>query len=116
MRKSKNRHNIFLPLLFLEYTLVGCFRDKPVRAISGGYKRYADPIKTCYLRAKAAGNEYFAIQDRSACFTSSNAGKTYAKYGAITGCVNGKGGAWRNDVYRLKNFKQVPKSKFGCIA
>ena len=80
---------------------VGCFIDKQPYAISGGYKRYSDPINTCYSKAKAAGNEYFSIQDSTSCFTSSDAGKTYCKYGAGTGCVNGRGGPWRNDIYRL---------------
>ena len=85
---------------------VGCFHDKVLqgidRAIRGSAARYANnPITMCYSKAKAAGNEYFAVQDSTQCFTSSDAGKTYNKYGAATGCTNGRGGSWRNTVYKI---------------
>ena len=81
---------------------VGCFIDKLPRAISGGIVKYPnDPITMCYLKAKAAGKEYFAVQFGTQCFTSSDAGKTYDKYGAHTGCKNGRGGFARNNVYRI---------------
>lgn len=86
----------------LEYESVGCFHDKSNRAISGGSVDYhTDLIKSCYLKAKREGNEYFAVQDQRQCFTSPSAGKTYSKYGTASGCANGKGGSWKSNVYRI---------------
>jgi len=88
-----------------DYVPVGCFRDSSRRAISGPMKVFQQNIvvRKCYERAKAYGNEYFAVQAKKYCFTSSNAGQTYHKYGRVSGCRHGRGGSWRQDVYKIKN-------------
>lgn len=85
----------------LEYTPVGCYRDKPKRAIPVRYLNYRrDPIWKCYQYAKKRGFQYFAVQYKIQCF--SNAGNTYKKYGRRSGCRNGRGGTWAMDVYKIK--------------
>ena len=48
------------------------------------------------------GNEYFAIEAQIYCFTHRDAGETYAKHGKAENCNNGKGGAWKLDVYQIE--------------
>ena len=80
---------------------MGCFKDTITRAINGTWKEFqVEAIKNCYLRANEKGNMIFAVQDGRQCFTSPDAGETYDKYGETTGCMNGRGGFWKADVYR----------------
>ena len=43
---------------------IGCYRDGHDRAISGGMTEFQphEVVQKCYEKAKAAGNEYFAVQ------------------------------------------------------
>ena len=95
------------------YTLVGCYKDNVIRAISGVMTTYTPTtaIEKCSKRAKKENNQFFAIQAGTQCFTSSNAGKTYAKYGKSTGCSNGRGGTWAMDVYKAKLQVSKPITK-----
>merc|ERR1712080_62241 len=70
-------------------------------------------IQRCYEKAKMEGNEYFALEDNVECFTSSNAGQTYNKYGAAGGCRNGRGGGWRLTVYKLPA-AELAYTQVGC--
>jgi len=92
---------------------VGCFADKQVRAIAGGYERFARNvvIQKCQEKAKIAGNSHFAVQNGVECFTSHTAGKTYDKYGRTSGCMDGRGGHWRMSVYEIP-FSSV---EVGCF-
>jgi len=84
------------------YLEVGCFADdEGERAISGGHVTYARGlvIDECHKKAIKAGNSYFAVQNRVDCFTSSDAGSTYNKYGRSTGCRNGVGAFLEMTVY-----------------
>jgi len=84
------------------YVEVGCFADKHTpRAISGKHATFATSVvkDMCYHKAKTAGNSYFAVQDGTDCFTSSDAGTTYDKYGRSTGCKNGVGAFSEMTVY-----------------
>ena len=85
------------------YQEVGCYKDKQARAITGGFVNFPSHqvIEKCYEKAKVAGNEYFAVQYNTECFTSSDAGETYDKYGRGDGCNNGRGGGWHNTVYKI---------------
>merc|ERR1712048_920015 len=97
-----------------DFARIGCFADKPSRAISGRVTRYPpnEAVKKCFERARREGNEYFSVQYNTQCFTSRNAGATYAKYGAANGCKNGRGGAWKNTVYHvISSFARI-----GCFA
>jgi len=88
-----------------DYVHLGCFRDSPQRAISGGFQvfHHTQVVRKCYEKAKQNGNKYFAVQYNHECFTSRDAGKTYHKYGRTSGCRNGRGGGWMQDVYKLKD-------------
>jgi len=92
------------------YVHLGCFRDNPQRAISGGFQvfHHNEVIRKCYEKAKRYGNKYFAVQYNRECFTSRDAGNTYHKYGRTSGCRYGRGGSWRQDVYKVKdNIAQI---------
>jgi len=82
---------------------IGCFADRSPRAICGTVTNYAahEAIEKCFERARREGNEYFSVQYKTRCFTSRSAGDTYNKYGAASGCENGRGGMWKNSVYRI---------------
>jgi hypothetical protein len=97
-------------LPFLE---VGCFKDEEDRAISGQTTEHSGPelIQKCFERAKQLGNTHFGVQDSRECFTSSNAGDTYAKYGSTTGCRNGLGGVWKLSVYKINVEIENPSTK-----
>ena len=47
--------------------------------------------------------EVFALQNGGQCATSADALTTYKRYGVARNCGNdGEGGAWANQVYRIK--------------
>jgi len=88
---------------------IGCFKDEPSRAITGAIAVFdaATVIQKCAAKAKNEGNVIFGVQNNVECFTDSiareaNAAQTYAKYGATSGCKNGRGGTWRMNVYKLR--------------
>ena len=87
------------------YVEIGCFLDRRSSAISGGWLNYPwwTVVRSCYNTAKQRGNSYFAVQHGFLwfykCFTGRDAGKTYHKYGATSGCRNGRGGSSKNTVY-----------------
>ena len=87
------------------FTHLGCFRDRPRRAIAGRiyWFRPHEAIQKCFELAKRLGNTVFSVQYNSQCFTHATAENTYARYGRATGCRNGRGGGWRNDVYKSKS-------------
>ena len=103
------------------YEKVGCFCDNycgdppdgtTTRAISGEITFYIPPetaVEKCFERANAAGFTYFALQNDKECFTSEDAGSTYYRFGATTGCRDGRGGAWMNSVYKIKGKKSPIK-------
>ena len=90
------------------YLEIGCFLDRRSSAISGGWLNYPwwTVVRSCYNTAKQRGNSYFAVQSGflwfhrfHKCFTGRDAGKTYHKYGATSGCRNGRGASSKNTVY-----------------
>ena len=64
-------------------------------------------VDQCYKRAKGLGHKFFAVQIGIECYTSSDAGQTYAKYGRTTGCKDGKGGSWMMNVYEISKSDKV---------
>ena len=88
------------------YHRVGCFLDKPRRAIPHSGKNFhygtaAERINLCASLAARRGHDTFGVQYGGQCFTGPHARKTYRKYGhAKRGCRrDGLGGTWRNHVY-----------------
>ena len=69
--------------------------------LRGNYKTRKNAVEKCFEVASERGFQYFAIQDGGQCFGDKTAGSTYMKYGRGDGCRNGKGAAWRNDVYKV---------------
>ena len=89
------------------YTDLGCFKDEGSRAIAGGFVNFrpaSTAVYRCYQRALRQGNQYFAVQYDTECFTAHNAWRTYAKYGRTSGCQHGRGGGWKQNVYRINNY------------
>jgi hypothetical protein len=102
---------------------MGCFTDKPSRALSkklnGEYSFY-----DCEQEAMKGGYKYFSLQDTNAydnkkaqCFLGNT--EDYKKYGSNTNCVkmtSGEmgGGSWANSVYETKK-KNKDGNKIGYI-
>ena len=89
-------------------TSLGCWKDSgETRAISGGArstpKTYSTtPITDCHEIAEREGWSIFGLQAGGVpCFTAADAGNTYQKHGRSEVCVDGKGGSWASDVYRI---------------
>ncbi|XP_035692603.1 uncharacterized protein LOC118427073 [Branchiostoma floridae] len=90
---------------------LGCWEDRFDRAIpsmegtdhrlDGSYSSRFDPIMKCYIVAKDRGYKVFAVQHSGQCFSSATAADNYSKYGPSTGCAEGEGGTWSNDVYEI---------------
>jgi hypothetical protein len=82
------------------FTSLGCWKDNRARAIDG-YEGTIG-IQGCFERAKALGNNVFAVQYGGECYTTATAGETYNKYGVSNGCyASGTGGSWANEVYNI---------------
>lgn len=85
---------------------LGCWKDSLVRAIAGGHAEILTSpetaVQVCRMRAEAMGWNIFGVLNGQQCYTSADAGDTYQKYGAGTGCTNGGGGFWRMDVYEIR--------------
>ena len=106
------------------FTSLGCWKDNKQwksnglgRAIDGnglgklGEGSYSSHIQGCFERAKALGNDIFAIQSMGNCFTSATAGETYTKFGPSNDCSDdGVGGTYAMEVYKLGKMyiEQVP--------
>ena len=89
---------------------LGCFADKAYTGISrplvgAGRIKSKDRVvilKACENAAKMRGHNIFSIQDNNACFTGTEASKSYARDGVSKNCgTNGTGGAWANSVYKI---------------
>ncbi|XP_031551692.1 uncharacterized protein LOC116288968 [Actinia tenebrosa] len=90
------------------YRHIGCYRDKPVRAlrIVLGRVHGRGAVKACANLARRRAFAVFAIQAKSWCFSDQNAHLRYTIYGKARNCANGVGGGWANDVYRLKMLRK----------
>ena len=95
-----------------DYRHVGCFVDKPRRAIPHSGKNFhygtaAERINLCASLAASRGHDTFGVQYGGQYFTGYNARNTYRKYGQAGGCHQGLGGTWRNDVYFLGKYGKL---------
>ncbi|KAM7429142.1 hypothetical protein ABFA07_019951 [Porites harrisoni] len=89
-------------LLAVNYYHVGCYKDKSARAIPkslGVWRNDNKLIEKCAQAAKQAGYSAFAVQFKSECWSGPLAHITYSIYGTSSGCLNGVGGTWAQDVY-----------------
>lgn len=89
-------------LLAVNYYHVGCYKDKSARAIPknlGVWRNDNKLIEKCAQAAKRAGYSAFAVQFKSECWSGPLAHMTYSIYGTSSGCLNGVGGTWAQDVY-----------------
>ena len=90
----------------ISFNSLGCWKDNSynisTRAISK-YEGELNGIIACYARAKALGNELFAVQFGKECWTSVEARETYQKYGPAKDCCSkdGTGGSDCQEVYEI---------------
>jgi len=89
------------------YVSEGCWKDTGNRAIpdmdsvlGGNYKLRKDAINKCFRLALSKGRTVFGVQDGGWC-AAGNSLASARKYGEATNCMNGKGGGWANNVYRI---------------
>ncbi|KAL5252434.1 hypothetical protein ACHWQZ_G015267 [Mnemiopsis leidyi] len=81
---------------------LGCWTDNADRAIAGGIRLNSNnPVEDCRNYAREQGFSVFAVQYFTQCFTAADAAETYNKYGESSGCVNGRGGGWAQNVYQV---------------
>ncbi|EDO47787.1 predicted protein [Nematostella vectensis] len=97
---------------------LGCYVDKWQRSLPtylGSNGNKADLINWCYGKAKQRGFKVFGVQNGGECWSGSNAHLTYNKYGPKTsGCQDGLGGGWGNDVYIIRGwFAIINKNSLG---
>ena len=95
---------------YIGYKSLGCWKDKPRRAIPqidgsdarirGNYRARKDAINKCFHVARERGNKIFAVQHQGWCAAAKNL-KGYRRYGRAKNCKNGKGGGWANNVYLI---------------
>ena len=101
----------FVHVPSVDYSHIGCFKDKPTRAISSveGLNRHLDglyglrkePIEKCAEATFDRNYKDFGVQNGGECHTARDAHLTYDKYGKSNVCKNGEGGSWANDVYHV---------------
>lgn len=100
-------------MAFSVYESIGCYKDKPIRAIKslegrdaildGPYQTRVNPTVKCAVAAKRKGYPMFAVQDGGLCSGNYLIPKTYDKYGKSKYCKkDGEGGRWANQVYKFK--------------
>lgn len=98
-----NKH-VIVPEKF-KYTSLGCWIDKPDRAINPSLPDYNPlqriSINKCAEKTAQSGFSIFGLQNGGRCYSSKDADKTFKKYGNALNCVNGTGGNWANNVYKL---------------
>ena len=79
---------------------IGCFKDTLTRAMPVKFGNGIDLLQSCTQIALMKNYTVFGIQFGE-CFSGPTAQHTYDKYGTSTACVDGVGGPWANDVYRI---------------
>eukprot|EP00058_Branchiostoma_floridae_P009849 XP_002595337.1 hypothetical protein BRAFLDRAFT_87574 [Branchiostoma floridae] len=112
-----------------EYVSLGCWADACDRAIptlegtdprldGHNYQSRDNAIEKCYQVALSRGFPMFALQNGGQCLGSADGlYYTYRKYGPSTTCaLDGEGGVWGNDVYRIKelNWCEAKPCQHGC--
>ena len=67
----------------------------------GSYRKGNKLIQRSAQAAEHAGYSAFGVQYAQQCWSGPLAHMTYNKYGNSSGCVNGTGGVWVQDIYML---------------
>ena len=67
----------------------------------GIWKRDSQAVQKCAQAAEKAGYSVFGVQYDGECWSGPQAHVTYKKCGTSTRCVNGSGGTWAQDVYKI---------------
>lgn len=102
------------------YTDLGCWKDTPDRAISGGFvgSPGTDAYNTsrCYEVAMSKGHDIFALQAGYACFTGLAMRDNYKKYGDAPGNCEIGGGQWINHVYSINKKDHVVPHEVGSYS
>ena len=86
---------------------IGCFKDTSTRAMPISLPSSNPLLQSCKQAAAFRGYTVFGIQNGVECWSGPSAANTYNKYGTSTKCLNGVGGPWANDVYRVTIGKVV---------
>ena len=85
------------------YISLGCWKDKPIRAIDGFEGVLG--VYGCFKRTAAKGFNVFGVQFGGECYTTPMAESTYNIYGLSTECSDaGTGGRWCLEVYKIGLF------------
>jgi len=86
------------------YNGLGCYTDRPNRAIGGTVIRLPAEtiVRQCSMIAKSRGHPMFAVEADVECYTARNGLSTYKKHGVTSGCKNGRGGLWKMSVYQFR--------------
>ena len=82
---------------------LGCWEDDSDRAINSQKFKVNknSAVSECQLIATGKGFNVFGVESEDECFTASDAGYTYKRYGSENNCKNGIGGDWAMDVYEI---------------
>jgi len=77
---------------------IGCYKDKPSRAMRYGPKKWHYTAKTCSAACK--DYKYFSLQAGSWC-SCENDLLHATKYGKASNCRDRRGGGWANDIFQF---------------
>jgi hypothetical protein len=79
---------------------LGCWKDDSARTMD---TRLSDvtSVDECAKQVKAKGWKTFGVQYDHECWSAQDADKTYNNLGEASGCKNGRGGDWMQNVYQL---------------
>jgi hypothetical protein len=89
---------------------IGCFVDRPDRALPAGFG-HADSIADCTARVANAGYAYAGLEYYGECYGGNDVGYEQAPDSDCnTPCTGGDtcGGVWRNSIYRITDAQPPP--------
>lgn len=66
------------------------------------YRGHRNAVAKCAKLARKRGYKVFALQYGGQCFSGARAHLGYSRYGPSNKCRRGLGGAYANDVYRVR--------------
>ena len=123
IKAEKQKHisltpNVSLLSVYIKLEPIGCFEDRPSRALRVMYADlrsqirwsiYPDTsyiVKACAEKAyQEAYSDVFGVQFYGECWSDGSANTRYNKYGVSTNCEHGVGKDWANMVYRYEGIR-----------